>query len=81
MTHPALAQLDLEEIRARGRDARKLGLSYFSNPFANDPALELEAFMRKGLAWSDGWLREDAGRSADEIHEQMRPYLVHPWLR
>lgn len=80
MTHPALACLNLEDIRSRGRDARKLGLSYFSNPFANDTDLELEECVRKGLVWSDGWMQEDAGRSIEEIHGRLRPLLLYPGM-
>lgn len=80
MTHPALTCLNLEDIRSRGRDARKLGLSYFSNPFANNTDLELEECVRKGLVWSDGWMQEDAGRSIEEIDGRLRPLLVYPWI-
>lgn len=71
MTHPALTSLTLAEIRQRGRDARSLGLPYFSNPFRHDLTIEFELWVAKCLAWEAGWLAEDRGRT-EEVQEQLR---------
>ncbi len=67
MTHPALTQLSLDEIRRRGVDARRLGLPFNSNPFYMDLGDDLEAWYAKCSAWADGWAQRDSGRTPPVI--------------
>lgn len=74
MTHPALDSLTLDELRARGADARRLGLPDLSNPLLRDQSLSLERFVARGGAWSAGWLVEDAGRT-ESVQRHLRAEL------
>jgi hypothetical protein len=71
MTPAALKDLSLREIRQRGADARRLTLPFFSNPFHRSSDLPLEEWVAKCMAWSDGWLHVDAGRT-ESVHWLMR---------
>lgn len=64
MTHAA-ASPTLAEVHHLGRQARRDRLDYFGdNPFAaGTPDTALEDWAGKWMAWSAGWLEEDAGRT------------------
>lgn len=81
MTHPALASLTLDEIRERGRQARKMGMPYLgANPFVGDDSIEpLELWTAKCMAWNAGWIEEDAGRSA-AVLQHLRAELLYKWI-
>lgn len=58
MTRP-----DLESLGARARQA---GASFYANPVFFDSKEygdDLERWAADGLAWGNGWLREDACRT------------------
>lgn len=61
----AAATLTLAEIQQLGRQARRVQLDYFGdNPFgAGASDASFEALASKWMAWSAGWLEEDAGRT------------------
>ena len=70
MTHPPLQHLSLDETRQRGADARQMGLPFHSDPFYMSTELDLEEWVAKCSAWSDGWVQKDAGRNST-LQERM----------
>lgn len=62
-----MQQSDLDGITARGVAARQAGASFHDNPFyfstvpVNTPE-QFDAWAGLCMAWSAGWLKEDAGR-------------------
>lgn len=58
---------DLEGVVGRGVAARQAGASFYDNPFyfstvPTDTPEGFDAWCQLSMAWSTGWLKEDAGR-------------------
>ena len=52
---------DRESIRSSGAIARQSGVAFDENPFYHSPH-PFEEWVEICMAWSAGWLIEDAGR-------------------
>jgi hypothetical protein len=65
-----MKQVTLADLNEAGAAARRRGEPYLSNPqlFADADWASIDemfAWSFRGLAWFDGWLRQDEGRDKD----------------